>query len=361
MDMLRFLLALIAGLAAAASAYGQSVADDDRFCAGTAGTAEQRIAACTRAITSGQLSPEALARTFYNRGIEWSDQRDHDRAISDYTEALRLNPQDASSFYNRGNSWRQKGDGEKAIADYTDALRVNPRHASAYNNRGLAWADRREYDRAIADYTEALRVDPQHMSAYNNRGNAWRDKGDTGRAIADFNEGIRLNPQYALAYNNRGLARTDRREYEAAIADFNEAIRLNPQYANAYSNRGDALGSTGERTRALADYAEAVRLDPRNAARYNRIAWRLAVTRNDQVREGQRAVEYATQACELTSWRVGNYIDTLAAAYAEIGNFTEAVRWEEKSLQDAAFAASRGGEAARARLELNRASKPYRE
>jgi len=358
---MRTLLAFAAGLALAGSVRAQTPAQDDAFCAGTAGTSEQRLAACTRAITSGQLSREALARTFYNRGIEWSDARDHDRAISDYSEAIRLNPQDASSFYNRGNSWRAKGDGDKAIADYTDAVRLNPRHASAYNNRGLAWADRREYDRAIADYTDSLRVDPQHSSAYNNRGNAWRDKGDPDRAIADFNEAIRINPQYALAYSNRGLARADRREYGAAIADFDQAIRLNPQYANAFNNRGDAYGSSGDRARALADYAEAVRLDSRNPGRFNRIAWRLAVSRDDQVREGKRAVEYATQANELTSWRVGNYLDTLAAAYAETGNFSEAVRWEQKSLEDASFASSSGGARARERLELYRAGKPYRE
>src|SRR5688572_13595786 len=79
-------LALCANLAWAQS-------DDTRLCAASDGTADQRIAACTRAITSGRLSQADLAITYYNRGIEWSAMKDLDRAISDYTEAIRHNPQ----------------------------------------------------------------------------------------------------------------------------------------------------------------------------------------------------------------------------------------------------------------------------
>jgi len=78
------------------------------------------------------------------------------------------------------------------------------------------------------------------------------------------------------------------------------------------------------------------------------------------VRNGKRAVEYATKACELTAWKVGDHLDTLVAAYAEAGQFSDAVRWEEKALEDPAFAKSDGTDA-RARLELYRAGKPFRE
>src|SRR5258708_24767678 len=110
----------------------------------------------------------------------------------------------------------------------------------------------------------------------------------------------------------------------------------------------------------MADYEAALRIDAKSATRHNQIAWRLAVSPNDRVRNGKRAVEIATQACELSGWKNGNMLDTLAAAYAETGQFAEAIRWQEKALEDAGFARS-SGPAMRQRLELYRAGKPYRD
>ena len=88
-----------------------------------------------------------------------------DRAIADYTQAIRLDPNDAFAYNNRGITYKNKGDYDRAIADYTQALRLDPNDAAVYNNRGVAYADKGHLDRAIADYTQALQLDPNHASA----------------------------------------------------------------------------------------------------------------------------------------------------------------------------------------------------
>jgi tetratricopeptide (TPR) repeat protein len=356
---MRIVLAVSVALLVAGPVFGQQKSDED-FCAGTDGTSDQRIAACTRAITSGRLNNDNLAAAFYNRGIEWGERRDFDRAISDYSEALRLKPQYTEAHNNRGEAWRNKSEFDRAIADYDEAIRLNPGYWIAFSNRGIAWRNKGDYNRAIADYSEAIRLNPQYAVAYNNRGIAWRNKGDHDRAIADYNEALRIDPQYVLAYNNRGVAWRDKREYDKALADYSEALRLNPAYALAYQNRGNAYGDRGDKAHAIADYEAALRLDSRNPSRFNGIAWRLATSRDDKVRDGPRAVEFATKACELTAWTVGDHLDTLAAAYAEAGKFAEAVRWEEKALEDPGFARSSGDDA-RKRLAEYRAGTPHRE
>jgi tRNA A-37 threonylcarbamoyl transferase component Bud32/tetratricopeptide (TPR) repeat protein len=92
----------------------------------------------------------------------------------------------------------------------------------------------------------------------------------------------------------------------------------------------------------------------------NSIAWMQATWPNERVRNGAQAVEYATRACELTEWKIGSYIDTLAAAYAELGNFEEAVRWETTAVE---LAPSNSGEASKLRehLELFKSRKPVRQ
>ncbi len=78
------------------------------------------------------------------------------------------------------------GEYERAISDYTKAIDINPRFVKAYYNRGLCCADNDEYDRAISDWTKAIEIDPLFADAYNNRGFALAYKGEYDRACSDL-------------------------------------------------------------------------------------------------------------------------------------------------------------------------------
>src|SRR6476620_9951305 len=78
----------------------------------------------------------------------------------------------ASAYMNRGNAYDEKGDHDRAIADYTEAIRFNHRFVEAYDNRGFTYYLKGNYDRAIADYDEAIRLKPNNVFAYRNRGMA---------------------------------------------------------------------------------------------------------------------------------------------------------------------------------------------
>jgi tetratricopeptide (TPR) repeat protein len=246
---------------------------------------------------------------------------------------------------------------EQAI-DYISAeIRANPANSANYNRRGSAWATKNEFDIAIADFTEAIRVDPTSAGGYYNRGLAWGYKRDYDKAIADFNEAIRLDPTSPSAYYNRGLAWGYKRNLDYAILDFTEAIRLDPKYAVAYKNRGNAWHYKNDYDRAIDDYNEAVKLDPTNAKAYSSRAWLWATCFDDNYRDGKRAVESATRACELTNWKESKSLGTLAAACAEAGDYDLAVKWETKALE---LAPSDQKEDLRARLKLYEEGKPYR-
>jgi len=210
--------------------------------------------------------------------------REYDRAIADYSEAIRLDPKNAGAYSGRGEAYCFKGEYDRAIADFTEALRLKPTDAEAYRARGEAYwwkgtdgyfegyfegyTGKDDYDRCIADCTQAIRLDPTNASAYYWRGVAYRWKDDYNSAIADYSEAIRLDPKNAGAYSGRGLAYRDKDEYDRAIADYSEALRLDPKNAGAYFGRGEAYRFKGEYDRAMADYSEALRLDPENAYAY---------------------------------------------------------------------------------------------
>jgi tetratricopeptide (TPR) repeat protein len=126
---------------------------------GNAFSKTARIGGCT-ALLSSDLPKEYAPYAFYNRGVALQTERDYDRAIADYTDALRLKPDFAHALYNRGLAHQTKGDHDRAIADYTEAIRLNPAYFRAYKNRGLGYKAMGDTSDANSDLNEASRLSP---------------------------------------------------------------------------------------------------------------------------------------------------------------------------------------------------------
>ena len=217
-----------------------------------------------------KIDPQ-FALAYNNRGVARADSGDSGGAISDYDRAIKINPQDALAYNNRGFTRYASGDIPGAIADYDRAIKIDPQYALAYGNRGVARKNSGDLFGAIDDYDQVIKINPQSALAYNNRGNARSDSGDTGGAIADYDRAIKIDPQFALAYNNRGFIRYESGDLPGAIDDYDRAIKINPQYAKAYGNRGIARSDSGDTGGAIADFAKAIEINPQDAeAYYNR-------------------------------------------------------------------------------------------
>jgi tetratricopeptide (TPR) repeat protein len=301
----------------------------------------------------------------FQQGLEALANRDYDLAISCFNEEIRQHPRETGrlhvAFANRGNAFAGKGEYDKAIADFTQAIRLNPADSHALNNRGYVYDARGEYDRAIADYNEALKINPKDSDAYYNRGNAYRTKGNYEQAVLDYTESLRLHPKFALAYNSRGTAYHELKDYKRAIADFSAAISFNPQLARAYENRGLSLEKTGDYEKAQSDYLEAIKFNSKSANAHNNLAWLYAACAKARFRDGNKAVTYGFRACELSGWKDPFFLGTLAAAYAEAGKFPEAVKWQTRALDFADVYGKSAAEQARERLKLYETHKPYHE
>jgi tetratricopeptide (TPR) repeat protein len=156
-----------------------SASADDRGACKTA-SGDVAIAACTRQV---QKDPSD-AVSWYNRGIEYENNSDHDRAFADFSQAIRINPNYADAYVNRAAVNNSRHEYDRALADSNDALRLNPKSALAWNNRGLAYDNKREFERAIADYEQALKLDPNNKEARFNRARVELERGQALLAAA---------------------------------------------------------------------------------------------------------------------------------------------------------------------------------
>jgi Flp pilus assembly protein TadD len=264
----------------------------------------------------------------------------------------------------QGNAALAKGDYARAIALLTAAIEKEPDNATAYATRGMAYYSKQDYDRAIADYSEVIRLKPTLGRAYAARAVAYKEKAEFDKAIADFEEAIRLTPQevelregLASAHFGRARRSTDRNK---KVSDYNEAIRLRPAFVEAWVNRGLAHERGGDYEKALTDYSEAVRLDPTGIGGLNAAAWLLATCPKGTLRNGKQAVEFGKKAYELTDGKDTNVLDTLAAAYAEAGDFESAIKLQ-KAYLEAPRLNSNAAAQGRLRMGLYESHNPFHE
>ena len=154
-------------------------------------------------------------------------------------------------------------------------------------------------DLALEDLSAAIKADPSNWRVISDRADFWATTGHPEQALKDNSAAIALNPLCSRLFCNRGMAEANLKAYGDAIKDFEQSIRLDSNYAESF----------------------------------NDLAWILATCKEARYRDGKRAVELATRACDLTHSRDAPSLDTLAAAYAETGDFDSAILWEQKAIK----------------------------
>jgi protein O-mannosyl-transferase len=244
-------------------------------------------------------------------------------------------------------SWRafvQTSYWKNAEMLWIHTLAVTTDNDTAHNNLGHVFLRRGEFDRAISHFETAAKIRSRNAAAHynlggalieNNLGTALARKGLVDEAIDHYEKAVKLRPDYGDPYFNLGSLLFQQGRIGDAIAQWQKALATQPNDASFHTALGNAFLTKGLQKDAIAEYEHAVRISPQDPQVRNNLAWLLATSSDASIRDGNRAIEVAEQAVQLSGGKNPVYLSTLAAACAESGRFAEAKEIARRALQAA--------------------------
>ncbi|MDF1665086.1 MAG: tetratricopeptide repeat protein [Planctomycetota bacterium] len=170
------------------------------------------------------------ARSFNQRGFKFMNAKKYKRAIQDFDQAIKLNPNQSPAYTNRGICRFHLGNFEGALSDYNKSIAYKP-FALTHNNRGYLFMERKQYQKALQDFNIAIKIDPRCSSAYNNRALLHSYLGKHREAIQDYDQCLLITPTMTESYYNRALSKEKIGDKKGAIEDYEQLIQLRPNDA----------------------------------------------------------------------------------------------------------------------------------
>ncbi len=346
-----------------------------------------------------QLSPDSVMPLVEKARIH-TQQEKLDAAVEDLNRALAMDPGDVTVLMMRASLYQDKGDKSKALADVERVLKLKPKSAMAIRAHALLLAESDRFDEAVGEletlrqldpkdtltllqlamlyaaqkkpakaietYTALLAVDPTDWRAFRGRGDAYADLGKQGESLrpitkrrgASWRSCYKLNPKDTATLLQLAVLYAAQKKPAKAIETYTALLAVDPTEWHALRGRGDTYLNVGRQAEAIADYEKALKLQPKDQGILNNLAWVLATSPDAKLRNGRRAIELATLACEATKYKLAYILSTLAAAYAETGDFATAMKWSAKAVE---IGDKEHNDSLKKELESYKAKKPWRE
>jgi tetratricopeptide (TPR) repeat protein len=256
-----------------------------------------------KSLLSEALQQRPTAELYRLRAVILQTEGKSEEALSDLSRALSLDSQDFASLLMRAEILMQKGEMKEAKEDVKKALAIEPGSVQGIFMRSLVASDEGRMADAINDLLLLVSEVPENIGFAMQLANLYQLDDRPREAIEVISGVIEREPENWRALWTRADARLSIAEHAKAVEDYEKALAAEPD---------DPLGKSGI---------------------LNNLAWVLATSPFEGVRNGERALELAKQAAELTEFKEAHILSTLAAAHAESGQFEKAVEWAGKAVE----------------------------
>ena len=314
-----------------------------------------------------ELAPSSAA-AIRARALVYADLKEWEKALEDFKTAMLLEPDHVATLEAEALVLGRLKRYDEAMKCLDRVEELQPDSISPYRLRAQLLSMQSKYDEAAAELEKALKKKPGDPVVLLLLANIHEQAGNMDAALADIDRLIEKNPKLPMARRMRILLLIQNKKYDQASAELEKLIKKDPedidlqaQLAMLYSamhqpakavevydkvlqkepdnfdalrGKADAFLALGKHAEAISIYDKALKIDPENSGVLNNLAWVLATSPKDDLRDGKRAVKLATKACEETDYKAGHILSTLAAAYAETGDFETARKWSAKAVEE---------------------------
>ena len=279
------------------------------------------------------FSPSNRAYSLVIKAREAFTNKDFDKGIELCSKSLSISPNYDYAYALRASCYREKGENELAFMDCNSAINLNTSSAHPYALRARIYAEKRDMTNGLADCSEAIRLAPTEPYSYGLRGWIHTQQGNTNAAIEDLSTAIDLNPSDLYPLQTRAQLYIQSGNFEAALADVQKGIALEGADGTSQCYIPALYAQMGKPEEALAYCDKLLHATPESPNALNAKAYILCTDPNDNIRNGEEAVRLALLAIKFHPTQNSNFMDTLACAYAEVGDFDKAIALQKEVLE----------------------------
>jgi tetratricopeptide (TPR) repeat protein len=257
-----------------------------------------------------------------------------DRAVTEAFRAVEADPSNATArgFHALGLS--ELGQNEEAVKEAERAVELNPANSAPHLDLAIC-VKRNDEERAIAEGRRAIDLGPENSSAYQFLMNCLFESRRYNEAADLGREWLAISPYDAAAHSALGSALTENGDLVSAAQHVAYAMMLRPGFEQTHAQLRQVLLTLAKEPDGLPRLREIAANAPDSPQMLDELAWLLATYPDSKSRDGTEAVRLAEHACDLTERRIPALLDTLAAAYAEAGDFPRAISTAEEALNRA--------------------------
>jgi len=306
----------------------------------------QRAVHNKEVVAPAKIDPIAklLIRT-HTLSLQAETEQEYTEIIQHCAEAIRRGADSESRRFaklltawalnRRGQARMSENQQEQANADFRAALDQDPNNWRALHNRGVSRAQAEQFSEAFDDFNRVIQLNPRFAKAYANRATLYVQANDLPAALKDYHRASQLDKNLVAAQVGLASVCHQLGRWDAALEHYGAAVRLDPSNAEVVCSRGDLLADMGRYRGALADYARTIELNPEFAHAYRNGAWLLATCPVPEFRDAKNAIQGARRALDFGYGERHVALDTLAAAFANAGQFEEAVSTLQQAMSTA--------------------------
>ncbi|MEM1324423.1 MAG: tetratricopeptide repeat protein [Bacteroidota bacterium] len=204
------------------------------------------------------------AREYLELGEKAYEEKEYEKALEAYEQALELDKNLAFAWYGKGLVYVKMQEYEEALLCFNRTTELNPNLAAAWNGKGYIHYKLREYRKALDSHTRAIKIDVKLATSWSGRGDIYTELGQYEEALLNYNRSIELDPKLTNSWNGRGNVYRIKKEYSKALECYDYAIKLDASYSFAWNNKGIICSLQKEHTKALANYQRGLYLEDGN-------------------------------------------------------------------------------------------------